>query len=121
VPRIKSDLVRLLHAAATQQLQTQSLEIDSRFAVTVMMVSGGYPGDYEKGKLIVIKKLNDSIVFHAGTKNDSDKLLTNGGRVLSITSFGKSIQEAVDSSYQQIGGIDFEGQYFRRDIGRDLM
>ncbi|MBL0103715.1 MAG: phosphoribosylamine--glycine ligase [Bacteroidetes bacterium] len=121
VPRIKSDLVKVLHAAATQKLNTQSLEIDPRFAVTVMMVSGGYPGDYAKGKEIQIKKTSESLVFHAGTKNENGKLLTNGGRVLSITSFGETIEEAVGKSYEQIGSISFEGQYFRRDIGQDLM
>jgi phosphoribosylamine---glycine ligase len=112
----------LFLATANVQLKNTSLEIDPRTAVTIMMVSGGYPGDYEKGKEIVIGKRNESLIFHAGTKSDSNqKVISNGGRVLSITSFGNSIREAKTKSYEQIASIKFEGQYFRNDIGMDLI
>jgi phosphoribosylamine---glycine ligase len=87
-----------------------------------MMVSGGYPGDYEKGKEIRIdKKFESSVIFHAGTSMKSDKIITNGGRVIAVTSFGNSIEDACENSYRQVASIDFEGKYFRKDIGKDLL
>ncbi|MFN8166380.1 MAG: phosphoribosylamine--glycine ligase [Bacteroidia bacterium] len=121
IPRIKSDLGKLFYAAATGKLSEEELDISSDFACTVMMVSGGYPGDYQKGKEIRIRRETGSLVFHAGTKNENGKLVTNGGRVLSITSFGKTIREALRKSYEQIEEIQFEGAYYRRDVGRDLV
>ncbi len=119
--RINSDLVDLLEATANQQLDTKSVEIDPRYAVTIMMVSGGYPGDYEKGKVITgLDKVEGSIVFHAGTKLDGDTHLTSGGRVLAVSSYGNSKDEALRQSWENIAKIDFEGKYFRRDIGFDL-
>ena len=87
-----------------------------------MMVSGGYPGDYENTKVIDIKAKNGSLIFHAGTKLNADKkVVSNGGRVLSITAFGNSIMEAKSKAYEQIASIKFEGQYYRTDIGMDLI
>ncbi len=120
--RIKNDLVDLLEAAACGKLNGKTVDIDPRYAVTVMMVSGGYPGSYAKGKLI--SGLNDvegSIVFHAGTKVDGDgNLVTSGGRVLAVSSYGNSKDEALKQSWSNIARIDFDGKYFRRDIGFDL-
>lgn len=121
MPRLKSDLVELVEAAATGNLGEKSIEIDSRYAVTVMMVSGGYPGSYAKGKVISgLENVAGSIVFHAGTKCDADKFLTSGGRVLAVTSYGASKDEALKQSWDNIAKIDFDGKYFRRDIGFDL-
>ena len=122
IPRIKNDLVELFLATANVQLKNIAFEIDPRTAVTIMMVSGGYPGDYEKGKVIDIKAKNGSLIFHAGTKLNADKkVVSNGGRVLSITAFGNSIMEAKSKAYEQIASIKFEGQYYRTDIGMDLI
>lgn len=121
-PRIKSDVVDLMEATAKGTLGQVDYEADPRACVTVMLVSGGYPGKYEKGKQITGEdKVNDSIVFHAGTKTDGDQLLTNGGRVIAVTSFGKDLEEALTTSYNNADLIEFEGKYFRRDIGQDLL
>ena len=86
-----------------------------------MMVSGGYPGDYEKGKVITgLEKVTDSIMFHAGTKADGDNIVTAGGRVIAASSYGKDMNEALQHSYDSIALVDFDGKYFRRDIGNDL-
>lgn len=121
--RIDSDLVELMQAAARGNLSDLELRQDPRTAVTVMMVSGGYPGSYEKGKLISgLDKVTQSTVFHAGTKRDAEgNVVTSGGRVLSVSSYGDSIADALANSYASIALIDFDGRYFRRDIGRDLM
>ena len=124
LPRIKSDLLELFIAVGQKKLSSLQLEIDERTAVTVMLVSGGYPGDYKKGKKISgLEKVKDSIAFHAGTAaNDSQSpILTNGGRIISVTSFGNSIKEACNKSYASITQINFEGMYFRKDIGLDLI
>ena len=122
VPRIKSDLVELFQAVTDGKLDKVSLEIDERSATTVMMVSGGYPEDYEKGKEIFgLDKVEDSLVFHAGTKLENGKVVTNGGRVLAITSFGNDFQEAIKKSYQNIDKLHFDKMYFRKDIGFDLL
>jgi phosphoribosylamine---glycine ligase len=122
MPRIKNDFVELLVAAASGKLKDKKVEIDDRFAVTIALVSGGYPGDYEKGKSIQgLEKKSDALVFHAGTKKHSLKVLTDGGRVLAITGRGTSLEEARQSAYQSASGIDWEGVYFRKDIGVDLM
>lgn len=123
LPRIKNDFVELLLATANQRLNEIVLTTDERFAATVVMVSNGYPGRYEKGKKITgISEVHDSIVFHAGTtQNEEGDCLTNGGRVLAITSFGDTLQQALDTSYKNAGIIDFDGKYYRRDIGKDLM
>jgi len=123
IPRIKSDLLYLFCQVALQKLGSTEIEIDPRYATTVMMVSGGYPGSYEKGKVITgLDKITDSIVFHAGTKtNDYNNVVTSGGRVLSVTSLGDNLLEALALSYKNIEEIDFEQKYYRKDIGLDLL
>ncbi|WP_343486911.1 phosphoribosylamine--glycine ligase [Allomuricauda sp. d1] len=121
IPRIKNDLVEVLQAVAEKRLCEVALEIDARSAVTVMAVSGGYPGAYEKGKEITgLEAVKDSIIFHAGTKEENGNIVTNGGRVIAITSYGDDFREALDTSYQNIQKINFEGMYYRKDIGFDL-
>ena len=122
IPRIKSDLVELFQAVADGKLDEVSLEIDQRSATTVMMVSGGYPEDYEKGfEISGLDKVEDSLVFHAGTKLENGKIVTNGGRVLAITSFGNNFQEGIKKSYQNLDKLHFDKMYFRKDIGFDLL
>ncbi len=122
MPRLKSDLVALLEAAASGTLDRTPVEIDPRYAVTVMMVSGGYPEAYEKGKVIEgLDTVKDSVVFHAGTaRNDAGELVTAGGRVLAVTSYGATKDEALAQSFSNIAKIKFEKSYFRHDIGFDL-
>ena len=121
IPRIKSDLVDLFIATAEKKLDKFQLEIDNRSATTVMLVSGGYPESYEKGKEITgLNKVKDSIVFHAGTTKNEGKLLTSGGRVLAITSYGKDFKEALKKSYQNIEKVKFDKMNYRTDIGFDL-
>ena len=121
--RIDSDLVALMKAAAQGNLGDTELKEDPRTAVTVMIVSGGYPGSYPKGKVITgCENVTDSILIHAGTKiNEAGELVTSGGRVISVSSYGKDIADALANSYASINKVDFEGKYFRRDIGKDLM
>ncbi len=121
--RVDADLVELMKAAAEGNLGNLELRHDPRTAVTVMMVSGGYPGSYGKGYEITgLDRVTDSIVFHAGTSRDADgRVLTSGGRVLSVSSYGDSIADALARSYSSIGEIAFDHANFRRDIGRDLM
>jgi phosphoribosylamine--glycine ligase len=122
IPRIKSDFFELLEGVAMNDLQTRTFEIDSRTAATVMMVSGGYPGDYEKGKIIVgLDRCSGSEVFHAGTTLSGNDVVTAGGRVLSITSYGSTMEEALEKSYRNARLIEYEGRYFRGDIGYDLI
>jgi len=121
MPRIESDLLPLLQAVGTPAFAEATLEHSDDTAATVMLVSGGYPGSYEKGKVITGEDdVEDSIVFHAGTKMDGDNLLTNGGRVIAITSLGADKDEAVAKSMSNAEKIHFEGKYFRKDIGFDL-
>lgn len=122
VPRLKSDLVELFLSVADQKLGDFNLEVDPRSATTVMVVSGGYPEDFEKGKVITgLENITDSIVFHAGTKLDNENVVTNGGRVLAITSYGDDFQQAIKKSYQNIDKLNFDKMYFRKDIGFDLI
>lgn len=122
IPRLKSDLVELFQAVADEKLEEVTLEIDERSATTIMVVSGGYPEDYEKGKVISgIENVEDSIVFHAGTKLENGQVVSNGGRVLAVTSFGENFQEAIKKSYQNIDKLHFDKMYFRKDIGFDLI
>jgi phosphoribosylamine--glycine ligase len=122
MPRIKSDLVELFQAVANQKLDEVALEVDSRSATTVMMVSGGYPEEYEKGKEIFgLEEITDSLVFHAGTAIENGKVVSNGGRVLAVTSFGDDFRKAIKKSYQNIDKLHFDKMYFRKDIGSDLL
>jgi phosphoribosylamine---glycine ligase len=122
LPRIKSDLVTLFQAVAEGKLDEVSLEIDDRSATTIMLVSGGYPEAYEKEKIISgLETIEDSIVFHAGTKLDNGNVVSNGGRVLAVTSYGATFQEAIKKSYQNIEKLHFDKMYFRKDIGNDLL
>ncbi|KAF2514069.1 phosphoribosylamine--glycine ligase [Flavobacterium zhairuonense] len=122
VPRLKSDLVELFLSVADQKLGDFNLEVDPRSATTVMVVSGGYPEDFEKGKVISgLENVTDSIVFHAGTKLDGENVVTNGGRVIAVTSYGDNFQEAIKKSYQNIDKLSFDKMYFRKDIGFDLI
>ena len=121
LPRIKTDFVEILRATAENRLKDLKVEFDDRTVTTVMMVSGGYPGSYEKGKEITgLDKVDGSIVFHAGTKASHGKVLTDGGRVLAISSYGKNMQEALAKSYANAEKIEFDEKYYRRDIGFDL-
>ena len=122
LPRIASDLFDLFDGVANQTLNEQSFSINPKTAATVMLVSGGYPEAYEKGKEMKgIEKVTDSIVFHAGTSLNEDKTITNGGRVMAITSFGDTIKEALNKSYASIDNIHFDKMNYRKDIGFDLM
>ena len=122
VPRLKSDLVELFLSVADQKLDSFELEVDPRSATTVMVVSGGYPEDFEKGKIITgLENITDSIVFHAGTKLEEGNVLSNGGRVLTVTSYGDDFQQAIKKSYQNIDKLSFDKMYFRKDIGFDLL
>lgn len=121
MPRLKSDLVAIFDAMAKQELDTIELEIDDRSATTIMIVSGGYPEEYEKGKEISgLDAVEGSLVFHAGTKLENGKVLSNGGRVLAITSYGNTFEEAIKKSYQNINKLHFDKMNYRKDIGFDL-
>jgi phosphoribosylamine--glycine ligase len=119
--RVKSDLVDLLEGAADGTLAEKTVEFDTQTAVTVMLVSGGYPGSYEKGKEISgLEKVANSFVFHAGTKMHGNTLVTNGGRVLAVSALGKSRTEALEAAYKNAELIQFEKKYYRKDLGFDL-
>jgi len=121
IPRLDCDLLDLLEATAKQQLAGKKAEMKPETAITVVMVSGGYPESYKKGfEITGLNEVKGSTVFHAGTKLSGKQTLTDGGRVLAITSLGSSIQAALDKSYSSISNIKFDGAYFRRDIGQDL-
>ena len=122
LPRIESDLFDLFEGVATQTLHEKSFSVTSKIATTVMLVSGGYPEAYEKNKEISgVENVENSIVFHAGTTLENEKIYTNGGRVMAITSFGETIEEALKKSYSSIEKISFENMNFRKDIGFDLI
>ncbi|MCB9363808.1 MAG: phosphoribosylamine--glycine ligase [Flavobacteriales bacterium] len=122
IPRIKSDLLDLFEGVANQTLGEKTFEVDERTATTVMLVSGGYPEDYEKGKIMTgFEAIEDSIAFHAGTKQDGDNIVTSGGRVLALTSFGTDINDALSKSFANAKKINFDKKYYRTDIGFDLV
>ncbi len=121
LPRVKSDLLELLVLTANGKLEEATMEIDERVVTTVVMASGGYPGSYEKGKTITgINSDDEYLVFHAGTRKEEGKLLTSGGRVLAVSAYGANMDEALSRCYRGTDEIEFEGKYFRKDIGFDL-
>lgn len=121
IPRVQTDLLELLIAVANNKLGKKSLETDTRSVCTVVLASGGYPGNYEKRKGInKLDEVKDSIIFHAGTKKEDNKIVTSGGRVLAVSSYGKDMKEALEKSYFSAGLIEFDKMYYRKDIGFDL-
>ena len=121
IPRIKSDLVHLFKGIGDGTFSEKDLHINADTATTVILVSGGYPEKYETGKIISgLDNLENSLVFHSGTKTNGDTILTNGGRVLAITSFGKDIEDGLSKSFANAEKISYEGKYYRKDIGFDL-
>ncbi|WP_323787418.1 phosphoribosylamine--glycine ligase [Psychroserpens sp.] len=121
LPRLKTDLVEIFKAISEERLNEINLEIDERAATTVMLVSGGYPEAYEKGKEITgLQNVTDSLVFHAGATIKNEKVITSGGRVMAITSYGNTYEEAIKKSYQNINQLHFDKMYYRKDIGFDL-
>ena len=119
--RLNNDLVELFEATFAGTLSEQKIEKDPRFAVSVMLVAGGYPGDYEKGKVMTgFEEVTDSILFHAGTTVKDGNIVTNGGRVIAVSSYGKDKAEALAMSFKNAQKINYEGKYFRSDIGFDL-
>ncbi len=121
LPRLKTDLVEIFKAISEERLHEIDLEIDQRAATTVMLVSGGYPEAYEKGKEISgLDAVKDSLVFHAGATLKNDKVVTSGGRVMAMTSYGNTYEEAIKKSYQNINELHFDKMYYRKDIGFDL-
>ena len=122
LPRLKSDILELFDGIATDTLSERDVEIDLRTASTVMMVAGGYPESYEKGKEISMANTDEkSMVFHAGTTIKNNKVVSNGGRVIAVTSYGKNLETALKTSYENLDKIHFEGSYYRKDIGQDVM
>ena len=121
--RISSDIVEAFALVGEGRLNEYKIEIDSRTATTVMLCSGGYPESYEKGKEILgLDKVNNAIVYHAGTKQgEENKILTSGGRVLAVTCLGNDMQDALKQTYNEISKIYFDKMYYRKDIGKDLM
>ncbi len=121
IPRIKNDLISLFEATANKTLNKIKLEIDSRSASTVMAVSGGYPKAYEKGHFIEgINNVKNALVFHSGTSLEDNKILTAGGRVITVTGLGKDMSSALKKSYEGLEKINYKGMYYRKDIGFDL-
>lgn len=122
IPRIKSDLLDLFIGVGNQTLGEKTFEVDERTATTVMLVSGGYPEAYEKGKVMTgFDVIENSIPFHAGTKQDGDNIVTSGGRVLALTSFGNDIKDALQHSFANAEKVQFDKKYYRTDIGFDLV
>jgi phosphoribosylamine--glycine ligase len=121
LPRLKNDLVEVFDAMANQTLDKISIEVDERAATTIMLVSGGYPEAYEKAKEITgLENVTNSIVFHAGAQIENEKVVTSGGRVMAVTSYGDTYEQAIKKSYQNIEKIKFDKMYYRKDIGFDL-
>ena len=121
LPRIKNDFVELLNACSEKKLNQINLEIDNDYYTNVVLASGGYPEDYQKGfEISGLNEVEGSIVFHAGTSLNDEKVVTNGGRVLSVVSSAKTMKEALNNSYSNIEKINFEGKVYRKDIGFDL-
>jgi len=121
IPRIKSDLFDLIEGVANGDLESREIEIDERFVTTVMLVSGGYPGEFNKGLPVTgLDQTRDCMVFHAGTKLSENGVITAGGRVIAVSSYGNSMKEALDKSFKNASLLKFDGIYYRKDIGFDL-
>lgn len=121
-PRLKTDMAKMIKSMATGNLKDLTIELDSKTAATVFLVSAGYPGTVEKGKAIQLPEVdNNTVILYAGVKNNNGTLETNGGRVLAVTSLAESITDAVDGSMKVAAAIQFEGKNYRKDIGRDLL
>lgn len=122
IPRLKSDILDLFEGVMSNTLSERDIQFDDRSAATVMMVSGGYPDEYETGKIIYgLNTVTGSYVYHAGTSSDGPTVLSAGGRVLAVTSLGKTLELALSRSYETINSIEFENAYFRKDIGKDVI
>ncbi|MCE3296198.1 MAG: phosphoribosylamine--glycine ligase [Crocinitomicaceae bacterium] len=122
IPRLKSDILDLFEGVASNTLSERDIQFDDRSAATIMMVSGGYPEEYQKGKVIYgLNAINGSLVFHAGTLADGPTVLSAGGRVLAVTSLGKTLDLALEKSYGNIQNIEFENAFYRKDIGKDVL
>lgn len=122
IPRIKSDFFEIIEGIANEDLDKRNIVIDERFVTTVMMVSGGYPGEFARGKVITgLDTVSGSVVFHAGTRQSDQDVLTSGGRVIAVSSWGETIKDALGASYRNAGMIQFQNSYYRTDIGFDLM
>jgi phosphoribosylamine--glycine ligase len=123
IPRLENDLVELFLATSQNQLYKINIKVNPKAAVTIVAVSGGYPNEYATGKQITGQGKNyyeNTTIFHAGTKNENGNVLTNGGRVLAVTSFGENITKAAKQSSNVLGQINFDGIYFRSDIGYEF-
>ena len=121
IPRLKNDLVQLFDNCARGTLGRVKIRHDRRAATTIFLVSGGYPGEYAKGKAITgLDAVKGSLIFHAGTAQKDDQVVTAGGRVIAVTSYGKDFRAALRKSRRNAKTVQFEGKYFRRDIGKDL-
>jgi len=119
LPRLKTDILEVMNAVVNKTLSSTKIEWSSEHCVSVVLASGGYPGAYEKGKLITgLEDVRDTQIIHAGTRKEDDNILTNGGRVLNIVSLGNNLKEAVDKAYSTINGINFDDMFFRRDIAK---
>ena len=122
IPRLKSDILDLFEGVGTNTLSERDIQFFDKSAATVMMVSGGYPKKYQKGKQIYgLNTIADSIVFHAGTSADGPSIKTEGGRVLAVTSYGRNIEKALQKSYENIKKISFDNAFYRNDIGHDVL
>ncbi len=123
IPRIKSDMVELFRAVGENNLSGKTIEFEDKYVASVFLVSGGYPGSYEKGKVMSgFDAVKDCILFHAGTKRDANgNIVTNGGRVLAVSAYGDRMEDALNKAYAIAENINFEGKYYRKDLGRDLM
>jgi phosphoribosylamine--glycine ligase len=122
IPRLKSDILDIFEGVVSNTLSERDIQFDYKSAATIMMVSGGYPNDYEKNKVIYgLNTVANSYVYHAGTTSDGPTIISAGGRVLSVTSLGKTLEIALEKSYETINNIEFEGAYYRKDIGKDVL
>jgi len=121
LPRLESDLVEIINAILDNKLNTINIKWKNESATCVVLASKGYPGDYEKNIPITISKTKDMLLFHAGTSNFNNQLVTSGGRVFGLTALGSTIKESIDNTYQQIINVNFSGMFYRKDIGKKAL